>query len=136
MFMRSYLICRQLNLFSDNSDLSLSIDKDSRLSAIPLCEGGFAYVWHGARANLGAKSGKIWYEIKITEQLNVAHLEATEQHPHVVRAGWSKDSTTMTLGEEKDSWGYGGTAKASTACKFKVILLYKYIKGNQTMDWT
>ena len=47
------------------------------------------------------------------------HLPPEETSRHVVRVGWSTDSTSMQLGEEKMSYGFGGTGKASTDCKFK-----------------
>ena len=33
--------------------------------------------------------------------------------------GWSGDSAGLQLGEEPLSFGYGGTGKASVACKFR-----------------
>ena len=50
----------------------------------------------------------------------MSHLEETEQHPHVLRVGWSTDECNFTLGEEPKSYGYGGTGKSSTNLKFKV----------------
>ena len=38
-------------------------------------------------------------------------LPETEQHPHVVRVGWSVAETDMTVGESKYSIGYGATGK-------------------------
>ena len=38
-------------------------------------------------------------------------LPETEQHPHVVRVGWSVAETDMTVGESKYSLGYGATGK-------------------------
>lgn len=109
--------------FADNSDLSLEISKDDFLKAKPLTDAGFAYVWHGVRSNLGCVRGKVFYEVKITEELDVNHLEKEEQHPHVVRCGWSLDSSSLILGEEKFSYGFGGTGKASTDLKFKVSFI-------------
>ncbi|XP_066970819.1 heterogeneous nuclear ribonucleoprotein U-like protein 1 isoform X2 [Macrobrachium rosenbergii] len=101
-----------------NSDLSLIIDKETFLSAKPMTSDGFAYVWHGVRARYGFLRGRLFYEVKVEDHLAVPHLEE-EQHPHVVRCGWSIDDAGMTLGEEPFSYGYGGTAKASTDLKFK-----------------
>ncbi|XP_076036256.1 uncharacterized protein LOC143022126 isoform X1 [Oratosquilla oratoria] len=102
-----------------NSDMSLIISKEDRLSAYPLTGQGFGYVWHGVRATYGFTKGKVFYEVKVMEHLSVPHLEADEQHPHVIRAGWSVDDTGLMLGEEPLSYGYGGTAKASSNLKFK-----------------
>ncbi|XP_064089121.1 heterogeneous nuclear ribonucleoprotein U-like protein 1 [Macrobrachium nipponense] len=101
-----------------NSDLSLIIDKETFLSATPMTSDGFAYVWHGVRARYGFLRGRLFYEVKVEDHLAVPHLEE-EQHPHVLRCGWSIDDAGMTLGEEPFSYGYGGTAKASTDLKFK-----------------
>ena len=103
-----------------NCDLSLQLDPETRLKGTPLVTQGFAYVWHGVRGLYGAKSGKLFFETKIEEHLD-ASLEQEEAHPHVVRVGWSIDSNTLTLGESDLSYGYGGTAKASTGLKFKVL---------------
>ncbi|XP_066970072.1 heterogeneous nuclear ribonucleoprotein U-like protein 1 [Macrobrachium rosenbergii] len=96
-----------------NRDLSLIIDKETFLSAKPVTSDGFAYVWHGVRATYGFQRGRVFYEVKVEDHLAVPHLEG-EQHPHIVRCGWSIDDAGMTLGEEPFSYGYGGTAEAST----------------------
>ena len=50
--------------------------------------------------------------------MDVDNLGEEEVNKHVVRVGFSCDDTSLQLGEEKNSFGYGGTAKASTDCKF------------------
>ncbi|KAK0097283.1 hypothetical protein PV326_002641 [Microctonus aethiopoides] len=100
-----------------DSDLNLVIDKSKFLSATPMHTDGFGYVWAGARASFGFITGKVYYEVKITHQCTVT-LEG-EEYPHVLRAGWSVASTSMQLGEEKLSYGYGGTGKISTGNNFK-----------------
>lgn len=77
-------------------------------------------MWHGVRATYGFTKGRIYYEVKVEDELNVDHLEKEEMHPHVLRCGWSVDHVSTTLGEEPLSYGYGGTGKASTNLKFKV----------------
>ncbi|ENN80848.1 hypothetical protein YQE_02754, partial [Dendroctonus ponderosae] len=52
-----------------DSDLHLNIDKETFLSAKPLNDGCFGYIWAGARATHGISSGKICFEVKITEEL-------------------------------------------------------------------
>ncbi|XP_013416106.1 heterogeneous nuclear ribonucleoprotein U-like protein 1 isoform X2 [Lingula anatina] len=52
------------------------------------------------------------------EQIKVDHLPDEETSRHVVRVGWSTGDTSMQLGEEPHSYGYGGTAKSSVNCKF------------------
>ncbi|XP_057324388.1 heterogeneous nuclear ribonucleoprotein U-like protein 1 isoform X2 [Microplitis mediator] len=100
-----------------DSDLNLIIDKTKFLSATPMHNDGFGYVWAGARASFGFTNGKVYYEVKITHQCNVS-LE-DEENPHVLRAGWSAPLTSMQLGEEKLSYGYGETGKKCTDNDFK-----------------
>ncbi|KAJ8922232.1 hypothetical protein NQ315_004169, partial [Exocentrus adspersus] len=52
-----------------DSDLHLQLDKESFLSAKPLTDGAFGYAWAGVRATHGVSSGKVYYEVKITEEL-------------------------------------------------------------------
>ncbi|XP_066970858.1 uncharacterized protein [Macrobrachium rosenbergii] len=101
-----------------NRDLSLIIDKETFLSAKPMTSDGSAYVWHGVRARYGFLHGHLFYEVKVEDHLAVPHLEG-EQHPYGLRCGWSIGDAEMTLGEEPFSYGYGGTAEASTNLKFK-----------------
>uniref|UniRef100_A0A8C9FVS7 Heterogeneous nuclear ribonucleoprotein U like 1 n=1 Tax=Pavo cristatus TaxID=9049 RepID=A0A8C9FVS7_PAVCR len=97
-----------------NCDLHFKVARD-RYSGYPLTIEGFAYLWSGARATYGARQGRVCYEMKIS----VKHLPASEPDPHVVRVGWSLDSCSTQLGEEPFSYGYGGTGKKSTNCKFE-----------------
>lgn len=48
-----------------NSDLNLIISKTDFVSAAPLTEAGFAYMWAGVRATFGFVQGKIYYEVKV-----------------------------------------------------------------------
>ncbi|XP_065511154.1 heterogeneous nuclear ribonucleoprotein U-like protein 1 [Caloenas nicobarica] len=101
-----------------NCDLHFKVARD-RYSGYPLTIEGFAYLWAGARATYGARQGRVCYELKVNEEIPVKHLPPTEPDPHVVRVGWSLDSCSTQLGEEPFSYGYGGTAKKSTDCKFE-----------------
>ena len=49
-----------------NSDLNLVINKGDFLNANPLTDGGFAYMWAGARATYGFSKGKVCFEVKVT----------------------------------------------------------------------
>ena len=55
-------------------------------------------MWAGVRATYGVKKGKIAYECKILEHLNVDHLPDEERTRHVVRVGFSTDECSMQLG--------------------------------------
>ncbi|XP_057684810.1 heterogeneous nuclear ribonucleoprotein U-like protein 1 isoform X1 [Corythoichthys intestinalis] len=100
-----------------NCDLHFKVSRD-RYSGYPLTIEGFAYLWAGARATHGVKCGRVCYEMKINEEIPVKHLPSSEPNPHVVRIGWSINHSSTQLGEEPLSFGYGGTGKKSSNCKF------------------
>uniref|UniRef100_A0A673H823 Uncharacterized protein n=1 Tax=Sinocyclocheilus rhinocerous TaxID=307959 RepID=A0A673H823_9TELE len=108
------LVCLSL----DNCDLHFKVARD-RYSGYPLTIEGFALLWAGARATYGVTKGRVCFEMKINEEISVKHLPTTEPDPHVVRIGWSLDSCNTQLGEEPFSFGYGGTGKKSSNCKFE-----------------
>ncbi|XP_043479532.1 heterogeneous nuclear ribonucleoprotein U-like protein 1 isoform X2 [Leptopilina heterotoma] len=99
-----------------DSDLNLIIKKEGFFSATPMHNDGFGYVWAGARATYGFNKGKIFYEVKITENCSITIQD--EENPHLLRAGWSVIGTSMQLGEEPLSYGYDGTGKKSTNNEF------------------
>uniref|UniRef100_A0A7N6FJ51 B30.2/SPRY domain-containing protein n=1 Tax=Anabas testudineus TaxID=64144 RepID=A0A7N6FJ51_ANATE len=103
--------------FSDNCDLHFKVSRD-RYSGYPLTIEGFAFLWAGARATHGVTQGRVCYEMKINEEIPVKHLPTNEPDPHVVRIGWSLNHCSTQLGEEPFSFGYGGTGKKSSDCKF------------------
>uniref|UniRef100_A0A3B3XRI7 B30.2/SPRY domain-containing protein n=1 Tax=Poecilia mexicana TaxID=48701 RepID=A0A3B3XRI7_9TELE len=106
------------NLFLiNNCDLHFKVSRD-RYSGYPLTIEGFAYLWAGARATHGVTRGRVCYEMKINEEIPVKHLPSSEPDPHVVRIGWSLNNCSTQLGEEPFSFGYGGTGKKSSDCKF------------------
>ncbi|XP_076455157.1 uncharacterized protein LOC143289849 [Babylonia areolata] len=102
-----------------NSDLNLVIDPDGCGAQVMLDPPGFCFTWAGARATYGVCKGKVYYEVHILEHLPVDFGDDhQEMDPHVVRVGWSIDSSSFQLGEEPWSFGYGGTGKFSTNCRF------------------
>uniref|UniRef100_UPI0037E7A8D0 heterogeneous nuclear ribonucleoprotein U-like protein 1 n=1 Tax=Semicossyphus pulcher TaxID=241346 RepID=UPI0037E7A8D0 len=100
-----------------NCDLHFKVSRD-RYSGYPLTIEGFAYLWAGARASHGVTQGRVCYEMKLNEEIPVKHLPSSEPDPHVVRIGWSLNHCSTQLGEEPFSFGYGGTGKKSSDCKF------------------
>jgi heterogeneous nuclear ribonucleoprotein U-like protein 1 len=103
-----------------NSDLNLTIDAKDFVSGAPLTDAGFAYMFAGARANYGFVNGKVYYEVKVqiiyfekfdyrctticfqvTENLAISNLEESMPNRHIIRVGWSVDSTTYQLGKSK-----------------------------------
>ena len=61
---KACFLMRQLLLFSDNSDLTLKIDK-AGMKAEPLNYEGFAMMWSGARGTYGVNKGKVAFEVKV-----------------------------------------------------------------------
>ena len=88
-----------LVLFLDNSDLNLRIEEKG-FKGDPITVEGFAFMWAGARANYGVTKGKIAFEVKLGEELNVDHLPPEESSRHVLRIGFSTDATTLQLGTQ------------------------------------
>ncbi|CAK8676977.1 unnamed protein product [Clavelina lepadiformis] len=96
-------------------DLNLEITKGG-YSCCPFSHDGFSYMWAGCKATHGIRRGKICYEVKVTRYCDV--LEKDVSDSHVVRVGWSTDSASLQLGEDKNSFGFGGTGKKSVNRKF------------------
>ncbi|KAK3731058.1 hypothetical protein QZH41_019217 [Actinostola sp. cb2023] len=99
-----------------NSDLNFAIESDG-FTASSLHTDGFEYLWAGARATYGVASGKACFEVVILEKLSV-NMPDTERNPHVARVGWSTNLSNLNVGEDIQSFGYGGTGKSSMNNKF------------------
>ena len=97
--------------------MNLDIDCTEYCSVKTRSNKGFGLMWAGVKATYGATRGKVCFEVSITGNNDVSHLE-NEPIPHVLRCGWSVSEASMQLGEEELSWGYGGTGKKSVECKF------------------
>ena len=100
-----------------NSDLSLKINKEDFVTGEPFYKEGWGYVWSGARATHGFTSGKVFFEVKLTDNLE-SKLEG-EKALHEVRVGFSLNDDTLMLGEAELSFCYAGSAKKATASKFE-----------------
>jgi len=86
-----------------NSDLNLRITEDF-MSGIPFSRDGWGYCYAGARATAGFTSGKIWYEVKYLDNMEVK----VEKEPTTfdLRVGWSTNCSSLMLGEDSLSWCY------------------------------
>jgi hypothetical protein len=51
---------------TDDSDLNLKVDKSDFLSATPMHEEGFAYIWAGTRGTYGIIGGQAFFEVKVS----------------------------------------------------------------------
>eukprot|EP00927_Polykrikos_kofoidii_P038867 TRINITY_DN3330_c0_g1_i1.p1 TRINITY_DN3330_c0_g1~~TRINITY_DN3330_c0_g1_i1.p1 ORF type:complete len:971 (-),score=224.21 TRINITY_DN3330_c0_g1_i1:136-3048(-) len=72
----------------------------------PLTDGGLQYLIAGSRFNVGVKSGRYLFEIKILESLNPSELPTRVRVPtpkQLVRVGFSAQETSLFLGETDDS---------------------------------
>ena len=95
----------------------MEIDQKTLCAAKAMSCDGFAYLWSGVRATYGASQGRVCYEVQVTNNQPVDHLE-NEPNPHVLRVGWSVENSSLILGTEHLSYGFGGTGKISTNNKF------------------
>ena len=86
-----------------NSDLNLRI-LDTLSEGVPFSRDGWAYCYAAARATYGFKGGKLWYEVKYVDNMDVKiEKEATT---HDLRVGWSTNTASLMLGEDNKSWCY------------------------------
>ncbi len=101
-----------------NSDLNLEINAQDFCSAKARSDKGFGYLWAGVRATYGVTRGRVCFEVAIDGNQNVNHL-TMEPNPHVLRCGWSTNNSSLQLGTEPLSFGFGGTGKASVNNRFR-----------------
>lgn len=98
----------QLVVWDDyNSDLHFRLEVDG-LTGSTQSAGGLFRLWGGARANWGARSGKLFFHVKIEEG---ASLEEELEEPTGVRVGFSQASSSYGLGDEDTSFGYLSTGQ-------------------------
>ncbi|XP_069749979.1 heterogeneous nuclear ribonucleoprotein U-like protein 2 isoform X2 [Narcine bancroftii] len=93
-----------------NSDLHFQVAKD-RYGGQPLFPEKFVYLWGGARSTYGVTKGKVCFEVKMTQKFPVKQLAESEVERHVVRVGWSLDSSSLQLGDSEFSFGYDGAGR-------------------------
>lgn len=96
------------------SDAVAMSDTDSTMNAMlstnkqllmTLCDGGLQYLLAGVRANVGVKSGRYMFEVKIAEFLDVQDPRDTPgpQPRNVVRIGISTKGSTLLLSDTSDN---------------------------------
>ena len=86
-----------------NSDLNLRI-LDTLMEGVPFSRDGWAYCYAAARATFGFTSGKLWYEVKYVDNMDVK-IEK-ESTTYDLRLGWSTNTSSLMLGEGPESWCY------------------------------
>lgn len=101
-----------------DSDIHLKIDRADFLRAKPISDAGLNLVWAGTRANYGTTSGKVGYEVHLSNY-NKTNYNQDEKRMHEFRCGWSTLDTTLQLGESEFSWCYDTNAKKVTNNKFE-----------------
>ncbi|XP_067877706.1 heterogeneous nuclear ribonucleoprotein U-like protein 2 isoform X2 [Heterodontus francisci] len=101
-----------------NSDIHFQVAKD-RYGGQPLSPEKFAYLWGGARATYGVTKDKVCFEVKVTQKFPVKQLPESESEGHIVRVGWSLDSSSLQLGDGEFSYGYDGAGRKWENCKFE-----------------
>lgn len=101
-----------------DSDLHLKIDQTDFLHAKPISDAGLNLVWAGARANHGVKSGKVAFEVYLSNYNRVNHSQE-DRRIHEFRCGWSAGDTSLQLGEAPLSFGFDSNGKKCTDSKFE-----------------
>ena len=86
-----------------NSDLNLRI-LDTLMEGVPFSRDGWAFCYAAARATFGFTSGKLWYEVKYVDNMDVKIEKETTTYD--LRVGWSTNSASLMLGEDPNSWCY------------------------------
>ena len=86
-----------------NSDLNLRI-LDTLMEGVPFSRDGWAFCYAAARATFGFTSGKLWYEVKYVDNMDVKVEKETTTYD--LRVGWSTNSASLMLGEDPNSWCY------------------------------
>ncbi|XP_073461431.1 heterogeneous nuclear ribonucleoprotein U-like protein 2 [Aquarana catesbeiana] len=104
-----------LCLDTSSCDLQFKMDKD-RFGGRPLFSEKFPSLWSGSRATHGITEGKVYYEVKITENLPVK--EGCTEVP-LLRVGWSVYQSAPQLGEDDLSFAYDSRGLKVTSAHFE-----------------
>ena len=86
-------------------DTTLNVMVGARNILMMLNEGGLHYLFAGARANVGLRSGRYMFEVKILELLNQTEAMQlrTPVPKHVLRIGFSTAASTPIMGDNEES---------------------------------
>ena len=93
---------------SYNSDLHFRLEVDG-VTGSSQSAGGLFRLWGGARSNYGAKSGKVFFHVRVEEG---ATIEEDLEEPTGVRVGFSSASFKYGLGDEVASFGYASKGQS------------------------
>jgi len=88
-----------VRLNKDDKDLDLKLQDDLT------CESIEGYMWSGIRGSHACETGKVAFAISV-------------MHGKLCRVGWSTAGSSLNLGQDDQSFGYGGTAKKSNNNQF------------------
>jgi len=86
-----------------NSDLNLRITDDF-MTGIPFSRDGWGYCYAAARATYGFNTGKVWYEVKYLDNMEIKVEK--DNTTFDLRVGWSTNCAPLMLGEDDKSWCY------------------------------
>mmetsp|Transcript_115359 Transcript_115359/g.182267 ORF Transcript_115359/g.182267 Transcript_115359/m.182267 type:complete len:959 (+) Transcript_115359:47-2923(+) len=108
---------------------------------MPISDGGLQYFLAGARANVGVRSGRYCFEVKIVEALHLSEQRGGVRPPQprqLVRIGFSTQGSSLFLGEEVnsvcfDSEGYY-TANKKSVMGSQRFSRYQYIAVVLNLD--
>ncbi|XP_041416712.1 heterogeneous nuclear ribonucleoprotein U-like protein 2 isoform X2 [Xenopus laevis] len=95
-------------------DLQLKMDKD-RFGGRPLFFEKFPSLWSGSRATHGVTNGKVYFEVKLTD--NLPQKEGCAETP-LLRVGWSVGQSSPQLGEDDLSFAYDSRGLKVTSSQF------------------
>merc|ERR1719167_193360 len=110
-----------------NSDLNLRIT-DNYMTGIPFSRDGWGYCYAGARATYGFNSGKVWFEVKYVDNLDVKVEKDSVTFD--LRVGWSSNKGSLMLGEDDQSWCYSSAEGKMAHMKTFEEYGEKFTKGD------
>ncbi|CAJ1457521.1 unnamed protein product [Effrenium voratum] len=98
----------QEDIFFDTADCLLNVIPSLGGKVLmPLTEGGLQYLMAGARANVGVRSGRYFYEVKVIETLNPSEgpqrSARTPVPRQLLKLGFSSQDSPLLIGETDDS---------------------------------